>query len=823
METDGGIAATVSGPVTGPTARVAFDARVPDVTAFAPQLAGIEPLVGPADLTGTLSQADQAWRIDARIDAPAGIVARARGSLTGPEGLSLDAAATVPDLTPFDALVPAVTLDGALSLDADLRETEAGLAVTARTNGPFGIRATAETVLSGPLDVAFTAAAPDLSAIVPSVPGGLAVSGTAQQTDAGLVVEFGGTGPYGVEAEAEVALTEAGIAVEATGRVPDAAQVAPQVQGPVDFTVDARQVDGEWMVDADLDGAGGLALSVEGIATGPQADLSFDLDAADVRPYVPGLSGALDADGRLFWQDGGYAFEVDATGPLGASLDASGQLTGRDPEAAFDLSVPDISPLVPDLRGPVRAQGTARLVDAGWAVDLDLSGPGGTTAAVAGTVGTSSDLTIDGQVPLGLANAVIAPQRVTGTARFDLALRGAPALENLSGTVSTSGAALALPTLRNGLEAIDATIRLTGGRAQVEASARVETGGTVAVSGPIDLTAPFRADLGIRFDVEAVDPNLYTAEVQGELTVRGPLTGGARIAGSVFIDRAEIAVPSTGITSVGDLPPIRHINTPRPVARTLARADQDGAAAQEGRDDGGAASGSGYALDVVVRAPRQIFVRGRGLDAELGGEIYVQGTTAAPVVSGGFELVRGRIDILQQRFELDEGSITFQGDLVPFIRLVAITEADALTASIIVEGPATEPDVRFASSPDVPQEEILAQIFFGRDLSQLSALQALQLANSVAVLAGRGSGGLLERLRGSAGLDDLDLTTDAEGNAAIRAGKYISDNVYTDVQVGQDGDARVTLNIDISPNLTARGATGMEGDTSIGLFYERDY
>ena len=140
-----------------------------------------------------------------------------------------------------------------------------------------------------------------------------------------------------------------------------------------------------------------------------------------------------------------------------------------------------------------------------------------------------------------------------------------------------------------------------------------------------------------------------------------------------------------------------------------------------------------------------------------------------------------------------------------------------------MEGPATEPNVRFESNPDVPQEEILAQIFFGRDLSQLSPLQAIQLANSVAVLAGRGSGGLLDRLRGSAGLDDLDLTTDSEGNTAVRAGKYISDNVYTDVQVGQDGDARVSLNIDLSPSLTVRGATGAAGDTSIGLFFERDY
>ena len=824
VRTDGGIALDVAGPATGPDARIAFDARVPDVDAFAPALAEIEPLRGDVTAAGTLAQADGAWRLDARVDAPAGIVARAEGALTGPTGIALDVAATVPELERFAELVPAVPLEGALSLDATLRDTAGGLALDVRATGPFGARATAETVLSGPLSVDFTVAVPELSAIVPAVPGGLDLSGTARQAETGLVVDVTGMGPYGVMLDASVALPESGPVIAAEGSLPDPSQLAPQLQGAVDFTVAARQVEGDWSVDAEASGAGGLSLTARGIATGSDADLDVTVSAADVAPFAPGLSGALDADGRLFARDGGYAFEIEASGPLGATLSASGQLTGRAPEAAFDLQVPDLSPIAPDLRGPLRAEGTARQEEDGaFAVDVDLDGPGGTAASVTGTAGATSDLSITGTVPLGLANVALAPQRIDGTARFDFALNGAPALENLSGTISTTGAALALPTIGNGLGGIDATITLAGGRATVDLGARVESGGTLSVAGPISLAAPFDAGLDVRFDVIGEDPSLYTAEVAGRIAVTGPLAGGARIAGRIAIDGAEIRVPSSGITGVGDLPPVTHVATPAQVRRTLERAgqgltpeDEDGAAS-----DGG--GNGGYALDVVVSAPSRIFVRGRGLDAELGGEIAVRGTTAAPVVVGGFELLRGRLDLLQQRFELDEGAITFQGSLVPFIRLVAVTQAETLTASIIVEGPATEPDVRFESSPAVPQEEILAQIFFGRDLSQLSALQAIQLANSVATLAGRGSGGLLDRLRGGTGLDDLDVTTDAEGNAAIRAGKYISDNIYTDVQVGQGGDARVTLNVDISPSLTARGATGATGDTSVGIFFERDY
>ncbi len=45
----------------------------------------------------------------------------------------------------------------------------------------------------------------------------------------------------------------------------------------------------------------------------------------------------------------------------------------------------------------------------------------------------------------------------------------------------------------------------------------------------------------------------------------------------------------------------------------------------------------GLRLALDIQAPNQIFVRGRGVDAELGGSLGVTGTSAAPVVSGAFK------------------------------------------------------------------------------------------------------------------------------------------------------------------------------------------
>jgi translocation and assembly module TamB len=315
------------------------------------------------------------------------------------------------------------------------------------------------------------------------------------------------------------------------------------------------------------------------------------------------------------------------------------------------------------------------------------------------------------------------------------------------------------------------------------------------------------------------DPTLYKTSVDGEIGVDGSLLSNARISGLINVGKTEVTIPSSGISSFGTIPPITHINAPRDVRRTLARAGLN----DTGKSTGTGSNGPVYPLDLTISAPQQIFVRGRGLEAELGGRLRLTGTTNNIISSGRFELVRGKLDVLEKRFDLDEGSIQLQGDFDPFIRFVAITTTSSGTASVIVDGSASSPEVRFESSPEAPQDEVLAQIFFGRDVTQLSALQALQLANAVATLAGRGGEGVISKLRRGFDLDDLDITTDEEGNAGLRAGKYISDNIYTDVTVGSQNNAEVSLNIDLTPTITARGKLGSDGETSLGIFFEKDY
>src|SRR5699024_5444667 len=117
-------------------------------------------------------------------------------------------------------------------------------------------------------------------------------------------------------------------------------------------------------------------------------------------------------------------------------------------------------------------------------------------------------------------------------------------------------------------------------------------------------------------------------------------------------------------------------------------------------------------LDVVVSAPRRIFVRGRGLDAEMGGHLRVRGPITGVSAVGGFELIRGRLSILGKRIDFDSGTITLTGSLDPTIDLVAHSDAGDTTVVITVTGRASDPKIVFSSQPALPQDEVLAQLIF---------------------------------------------------------------------------------------------------------------
>ncbi len=603
-----------------------------------------------------------------------------------------------------------------------------------------------------------------------------------------------------------------------------------------------------------------LTASLTGTLATGASDLRASLDFADLSTLGGRYRGALRGKATLNEADGARHFTFDATGEgLGvgqAEIDrvlagttelgvianeqngevrvetlslanpqvsVSAQGVIEDAQRRIELSarLADMAMLAPGFPGPLTAEGTVIEADSSYSVDLAGEGPGATHARITGTLAadfSTADLALAGGGQSAIVNPFIAPRNVEGPVTFDLSLRGPLALSSLSGRVTLDGGRLVAPNFGVELEDLRLSADLAGGQATLAGTSAVRGGGEVALSGPVALTSPYSADLSIRLSAARLrNPELFDTTLNGTVRVSGALFGGGLISGNVALGRTEVRVPSAGFGANPVLRDLSHVHEPAAVHETRARASL----IEEQDQDAG--RGPSYDLDLAINAPERIFVRGRGLDAEMGGSLRIGGSTDNVVPSGRFSLIRGRLDLLGKRFTIDEGMIELQGALTPYIHFAARSESGGITATIVIEGEASAPEIHFLSSPELPEEEVIARLLFGRDLGSLSPLQAAQLASAVAQLAGKGGEGIVGRLRGSFGLDDLDVTADESGSAAVRAGKYLSEKVYTDLTIGAEGKTEINLNLDIRPGVTARGTLGSDGNSGIGVYYERDY
>ena len=803
-----------SAELASSSSRVDADIVLRDIATVLPQYEG------RVMLKATATQNAVGWRVDVDGDGPYDVALRVDGLATGPDA-ELAFSASVPELSSF-----AKGVEGPLEAEGTLRQTPQGWLLQTNATGPYDASARLNGLVTPALDLGFDVTVPEISEVAPQVNGPVRATGRLRQTEQGFEVTTDVSGPYNADLSVTGAIIPTvDVAFELS--LPNVQPLAPQVNGPLRATGQLRQTDSGFVINTTANGTYGARATFEGLATGPDMALDFNVFLPNVAPLAPGVNGPLSATGNLHQTPNGLALMTNANGPYSTRATLRGVVTGPDAAVDFTVAMPNMAAVVPKLNGPLSVKGNAAMTPVGWRIETSAQGPSGTQAQVAGLVGNDGQLNLDisGNAPLGLSGPFIAPRSLQGQARFDLALNGPAELGSLSGTIQTSDATLTAPNLRVGLEGINANIAFANSRATIDITANASGGGTLAINGGVGLVGDFPADLDIALNqVVLIDPRLYRTSFSGALRVSGPLTGRAGIAGNVTIGETFVTVPSTGLTSIGDIPLITHVGASAANLETRRRAGllEEGAATDPAQIG---SSGPGFGLNVTVDAPGRIFVRGRGLDAELGGRLQITGTTTTNniISAGRFDLKRGRLDILGKRFDLAEGSAQFQGSLIPYIRFVTTTSTATGTASIIVEGPADAPEVTFESSPAGPQDEVLAQLLFGRNLSEISAFQALQLANAVATLAGRGGNGVVGNLRDRFGLDDLDVTTTDSGETALRVGKYLTDNVYTDVTAASDGTGEVSLNIDVTPNLKGKATLGSDGNSSIGLFFEKDY
>jgi translocation and assembly module TamB len=142
-------------------------------------------------------------------------------------------------------------------------------------------------------------------------------------------------------------------------------------------------------------------------------------------------------------------------------------------------------------------------------------------------------------------------------------------------------------------------------------------------------------------------------------------------------------------------------------------------------------------LDLTIDLPGNVFVRGRGLDSVWTGDLIITGTLTTPEIRGVLSLVRGEISFAGRAFVMIAGTIAFEKgqELSPLIDLTASYEGEDITALMNVTGSASAPNVVLTSQPELPEQEILARVIFGKSVARLSPAQVARVAAALRALS----------------------------------------------------------------------------------------
>ncbi len=572
------------------------------------------------------------------------------------------------------------------------------------------------------------------------------------------------------------------------------------------------------------------------------------LDAHLLGPARIDVAQAVSVDRLRLGVGGGGVGQatLDISGRVSPTLDVTAALRNVTPDLAR-LFAPDVQAdgtVRADARltgTPARPTGTVKLVAEGLhmrtgpgsalppasiTANADLQGvtarldlrltAGANIMAVTGQAPLAAtgvlDLHTTGGLNLALLDPLLSAQgrRLRGQLALDATATGAMAAPKLGGTVQLTQGDFQDFTQGVHLSAMQGRIAAIGDQLRITTFSAHAGAGTLTASGTIGVLAP-----GMPVDITLTARNakplasdLLSAVLDAEIMVRGQVQGQLAAAGKIHIRTANIQVPENLPTYIAVLNVRIPGQKPPPPS----------------------SPGPNIALDLDLDAPSAIFVRGRGLDAEMGGKMHIGGTAAAPGPTGGFQMRRGTFSLAGVTLNFASGEVSFNGasTIDPTLNFVANSSNGTTTATLTVGGYASAPKITLSSVPDLPQDEVLAYLLFRTSASNLTPFQLAEIAGALAQISGLtgGVGDPLATARKALGLDQLNVGSSSTGSPTLNAGRYVAKGVYVGAKQGVGGNAgtQATVQIDITKGLKLETDAGSgAGSNSVGLSYQFEY
>ena len=238
-------------------------------------------------------------------------------------------------------------------------------------------------------------------------------------------------------------------------------------------------------------------------------------------------------------------------------------------------------------------------------------------------------------------------------------------------------------------------------------------------------------------------------------------------------------------------------------------------------------------LDILVE-PGHAWVSGKGLNAEIAGELTVSKANRKPViVQGELNTVRGAYNLQGKIFKIVEGRILFNGLSPPDPNLHVVCEykvKDVLVYATL-KGSASKMRLDLSSDPPMEKVDILAYVLYGHPADELTSKEASNLGDEAIAMVGNRVARLLKEkiLPDSPWVPDIitykSIQGEEEQGGVVMIGKYITPDLYVDVEKATSSNVSDQMRIEYKINkyFSIESEIGDEANSGVDIFWRYDF
>ena len=280
------------------------------------------------------------------------------------------------------------------------------------------------------------------------------------------------------------------------------------------------------------------------------------------------------------------------------------------------------------------------------------------------------------------------------------------------------------------------------------------------------------------------------------------------ITGDVLVDKALIDMPPFPPPSLGN-----DVHLAQPIGAGKNQAKTDIAYATQ--------------VDLNLNLGNSFRFKGQGADVYMAGNVRLRSELDNPEIraNGTVKITRGTYLFYGQTLTVQRGLVTFAGPIDdPSINILASRSINTTEVGVEVSGTLADTRARLHSNPDMPDEEKLAWLLFGRSTADLGGNDISAIAGAASLLLSTDQG---RKITERFGIDNISVGavgSNARGTSGtyVGVGKQFTDRFGIAYEQGIDTVSSVlkmTWSLSRSWQIVLRGGT----NNGIDLQYRRRF